>query len=169
MPSNILALSRLLVAERPSLLRQLRRIVGGDGAEDVAQKLWLKVQTVRDDPPILDPAAYLRRLAHNVAVDHVRGEQRRRDVHAEAVALLHEGADSEVCGERVVMARDQLAHAAAAIAALPSLSRRILVLSRVEGLPQREIAAVLGVSRPTVEKHLHRALDAVAAALDPTS
>jgi RNA polymerase sigma factor (sigma-70 family) len=164
MPTNSVALSRLLLAERNSLLRQVRRLVGSEGAEDVAQKLWLKIQAVRDDPPILDKKAYLRRLAHNVAVDHVQGDQRRRDVHVEAMALLHEGVDG-ISGERVVLARDELACAQAAIAELPATTRDIFLLSRMDGMAQREIAAHLGVSRPTVEKHLRRAFDAVSAAL----
>lgn len=74
MPTNSISLSRLLLAERRSLLRQVRRLMGSDGAEDVAQKVWFKVQAIRDDPPILDKEAYLRRLAHNVAVDHVQSQ-----------------------------------------------------------------------------------------------
>lgn len=166
MPTNSIALSRLLLAERNALLRRVRRLVGSDGAEDVVQKLWLKVQAVRDDPPIDNPRAYLRRLAHNVAVDHAQGDKRRRDVHAEAMALLHEGA-AGVSGERIVLARDELAKVERVIAALPEPTRRIFLLSRVEGMAQREIAAHLGVSRPTVEKHLRRAFDAVTAALAP--
>ena len=41
MPTNSIAFSRLLMAERKSLLRQVRRLVGKVGAEDIAQKLWL--------------------------------------------------------------------------------------------------------------------------------
>lgn len=164
MPTNAMALSRLLMCERPSLLRRMRQLVGTEGADDVAQKLWLKVQTVKDDPPIIDKKAYLHRLAHNVAFDHAREEQRRRDVHAEAAALLHEGMDG-ISGERIALARSELTQAQAAIAALPNRTRCIFLLSRIEGMTQREIADHLGVSRPTVEKHLRHAFDAVAAAL----
>lgn len=163
--TNSIALSRLLLAERPSLLRRVRRMVGHDGAEDVVQKLWLKIQAVRDDPPIDNPRAYLHRLAHNVAVDHVQGDKRRQDVHAEAMALLHHGVEG-ISGERIALARDELARVESVISALPTSTRDMFLLSRMEGMPQREIAAHLGVSRPTVEKHLRRAFDAVAAVLD---
>lgn len=168
MPTNSTALSRLLLAERTSLLRRVQRMVGRDGAEDVVQKLWLKIQAVRDDPPIENPRAYLNRLAHNVAVDHVQGDRRRQDVHAEAMALLHHGVDG-ISGERIVLARDELARVEGVIAALPAATREMFLLSRMEGMPQREIAARVGVSRPTVEKHLRRAFDAVTAALDQQS
>ncbi|MCG2840266.1 RNA polymerase sigma factor [Sandaracinobacter sp. RS1-74] len=165
MPTNSIALSRLLLAERTSLIRRIRRLVGSEGAEDVVQKIWLRIQAVRDDPPIDNPRAYLRRLAHNVAVDHVQADKRRRDVHAEATALLHEGVE-QISGERILLARDELMRVETAIAALPATTRRIFLLSRVDGMAQREIAAHVGVSRPTVEKHLRRAFDAVTAALE---
>ena len=42
MPSNTVALTRLLLAERPSLLRLLLRIVGNKpAAEEIAQTLSL--------------------------------------------------------------------------------------------------------------------------------
>ena len=154
MPTNSITLSRLLLAERQSLLRQVRRLVGSDVAEDVAQKLWLKVQAVREEPPILDGHAYLRRLAHNVAVDHVRGDQRRVTAVERAEALLWP--------ERIVESRETLERVRAAIAALPELTRTILRLTRLEGRTQRETAEQVGVTTTTVENHLRRALAVLA-------
>lgn len=157
MPTNSITLSRLLLAERKSLLRQVRRLVDRDGAEDVAQKLWLKIQTVRDDPPILDGRAYLRRLAHNVAVDHVRDDRRRATVAQRAEAWLW-GADHELGAERIVESRETLERIRAAIIALPEPTRTILRLTRIEGRTQRETAQEVGVSTTTVENHLRCAL-----------
>lgn len=157
MPANAITLSRLLLAERHSLLRQARRLVGSDGAEDVAQKLWLKVQSVRDDPPIDNPMAYLRRLAHNVAVDHVKGDRRQATVAERAEALLW-GVDYELGPERIIASRDMLERIRAAVSALPEPTRSILRLTRLEGLTQRETAQKVGVTTTTVENHLRRAL-----------
>lgn len=167
MPTNAIALTRLLLAERPSLLRLAQRIVGNaPAAEDVAQSLWFKVQRIEDDPPILNKRAYLFRLATNVAVDHAQDESRRRDAHAEAMVLLSDGVEG-ISGERVALTRDGVARVQAVIAALPPRTREIFLLSRMEGMAQRAIASHLGVSRPTVEKHLRRAFDAVMAVTDP--
>jgi len=157
MPTNSIALSRLLLAERQSLLWQVRRLVGAGSAEDVAQKLWLKVQTVRDDPPIIDKKAYLRRLAHNIAVDHVQGDQRQANVAERAEALLW-GVDYELGPERIVESRETLDRIRAAIVALPEPTRTILRLVRLEGRTQRETAEHAGVTTTTVENHLRRAL-----------
>ena len=156
MPTNSIALSRLLLAERKSLLRQVRRLVGTEGAEDVTQKLWLKVQTVRDDPPILDKPAYLRRLAHNVAVDHVQGDQRQVTIATRAEALLW-GVDYELGPERIVESCETLDRIRAAIVALPEPTRTILRLTRLEGRTQRETAQQVRVTSTTVENHLRRA------------
>lgn len=157
MPTNSIALTRLLLAERKSLLWQVRRLVGSDSAEDVAQKMWLKVQAVRDDTPILDKKAYLRRLAHNVAVDHVQGDQRQATVAERSAALLW-GVDYELGPERIIESRDTLERIRRAIGALPEPTRTILRMTRLEGLTQRETAERVGVTTTTVENHLRRAL-----------
>ncbi|WP_313436440.1 sigma factor [Novosphingobium sp.] len=73
MSSNASTLTRLLLLERPSLLRLAQRIVGSaPAAEDVTQSLWFRVQRVGDDPPIVNERAFLYRLATNLATDHVR-------------------------------------------------------------------------------------------------
>ncbi|BBD02334.1 MULTISPECIES: RNA polymerase sigma factor [Sphingobium] len=163
--TNSIALSRLLIAERKSLLRQVRRLVGRDGAEDVAQTLWFKVQAVRDDPPILDKKAYLRRLAHNVAVDHVRDDWRQATVAERSEALLW-GVDYELGPERIVESHDMLERIRAAIASLPEPTRSILRLTRLEGRTQRETAEKVGVTTTTVENHLRRALALLARVRD---
>lgn len=158
MTTNAIALSRLLLAERPSLLRLANRILRDrDAAEDVAQKIWLKVQTVGDDPPIVDGKAYLHRLAHNVAIDHAKASQRQATVAERAEALLW-GADFELDPERIVESRQIMERVRAAIHALPEPTRTILRLTRLEGRTQRETAAEVGVTTTTVENHLRRAL-----------
>lgn len=157
MSSNATALSRLLQAERQSVLRYVRRLVGSESADDVAQKLWLKIQAVGDDPPILDKKAYLHRLAHNVAVDHVRSDQRQATIAERAEALLW-GVDYELGPERIAESRETLERIRAAIATLPEPTRTILRLTRFEGRTQRETAEHVGVTTTTVENHLRRAL-----------
>lgn len=85
----------------------MRRLAGSEGAEDVVQKLWLKVQRVRNDAPIRDERAYLRRLAHNAAVDHVQADWRQARVAERAEALLW-GVDYELGPERIVESRETL-------------------------------------------------------------
>lgn len=161
MPTNMLALSRLLVTERKSLLRRVGRLVGGDRAEDVLQKLWLKIQLVRDDPPIDNPGAYLHRLAMNAATDELRAAARQHtETQAEIEKLLWIEDDSPQ-PDRIALDRDLLRRIGERVEALPEPTRTIFTLNRFEGVAQREIAARFGVSTTIVERHIRRALKAL--------
>jgi len=166
MLTNAVALTRLLLSERPSLLRLAQRIVGtAPAAEDVTQSLWLRIQRVEDDPPIANKRAYLYRLATNLAVDHVRSDQRREDVHAEAHALLW-GSDASLTPERIVDSLATLRRVKAAAETLPEPTRSIFRMNRIEGLTQRDIAAKVGLTTTSIENHIRRALTALGRARD---
>jgi RNA polymerase sigma factor (sigma-70 family) len=57
----------------------------------------------------------------------------------------------------------------AALDTLPALQREALVLRYYAGLPEPEVAAVLGISRRSAGKHLTRALSALQGRLPATS
>jgi RNA polymerase sigma-70 factor (ECF subfamily) len=63
----------------------------------------------------------------------------------------------EVTPERRASIRQQLVNVTRAVNQLPEKCREVLWLRRVESLSQKEIAAKLGVSEGTVEKHVMRA------------
>lgn len=157
MPTNAAALSRLLLNERPSLLRMLGRILDRGMVEDAAQTLWLRIQKVEDDPPIRDKRSFLFALAANVAWDHGRELARQRKIQAEAEAILW-GPEAGASTDTMMIAREELARVLEAADDLSEPTRTIFWLNRIENVPQREIAARLGVSRTTVEKHIRRAL-----------
>lgn len=166
MATNATLLTRLLLAERPALVRLAQRIVGNFAlAEEVTQSLWLRIQKIADDPPILNQRAYLYRLTTNLATDQLKGEKRRLDIQEEANALLW-GADHALAAERAVIARDMLRRIEATIAAMPEQTRRIFLLHRYDGLSQRECAERLGVSSTTIEKHMRRAMTLLIQARD---
>ena len=56
--------------------------------------------------------------------------------------------------ERHLTARDELRQVQAALDRMPERRREIVMLRKLEGLSQKEIAARLGVSVSTVEKQL---------------
>ncbi|AOH85992.1 RNA polymerase subunit sigma-24 [Sphingomonas panacis] len=157
MPTNAIALTRLLLTERPSLLRLAQRIVGLPAAEDVTQSLWLRVQRVEDDPPILNKRAYLYRLAGNLATDYARGT-RRHDQLFEAADPPTDAPSNEPSAESRVIDRERLARLEAVLEELPLRCRQVFVLRRIDGLPAHEVAARLGITVNAVAKHVRIAV-----------
>lgn len=149
---------------RPRLVRLLaQRLKNSASAEDVAQEAYLRL--VAAAVPIHNAEAYLTQTALNLASTHARLEARRAELRAEAHALLWEGLEHPDT-ERVHLATDELHRAATTFAQLPPRTQEIMQLVRIDGLSAREAAERLGLSTRAVEKHIARATQALAAALD---
>lgn len=68
-------------AERTKLISLCYRMLGERaGAEDVVQDTWLK-WAAADTTQIDNPAAWLRRVATNIAIDTLRAAHRKREVY----------------------------------------------------------------------------------------
>jgi RNA polymerase sigma-70 factor (ECF subfamily) len=152
------ALRALLVADYGELDRRLtRRLGSSDLASDVLQETYLRLERLRDVGAVRSPRAYLFRIALNIAHDRRRAEQRRLTT-AEIDALL-EIPDDRPDAARVIEDRSEVGLLREAIAELPERRRRVLLLSRIDGRPHREIAERLGVTVRTVETDLKQAVE----------
>jgi len=153
-----------LLEHRAALLRYLiARRVPPEEAEDVLQDLVVKLENHKSGP-VAEPRAYLYRMAENLLLDRIRSDGRRRGreqawVAARAGAALD--ADDRPTAEEILIARERLALVSAALAGLPERTLFVFRRYRIEGVPQREIAAELGISLSAVEKHLQKAYQVV--------
>ncbi len=166
MSSNAVDLTRVLIAERPSLIRLARRIVGSEpAAEDIAQAAWLRIQRVEDDPPIIDKRGFLYRLVLNLASDQRRAALRSSRLfdHGE---LPEHVASADPGPEAIVINRDMLVHMAAAVEELSPRCREVFVMRKIDGLAPAEIADRLGISTNMVAKHVRIALQHCLARLE---
>lgn len=146
------------------LLRFLAKRLGSSSlASDIAHDLYVKLLQVNEHPPIRDRRNYLFTMAANLATDHMRMENRRREI-LETVDGLAWRQDENLTPERQAMAREELFFMHGEIAKLPPRCRRILYLSRFEGMTQAQIAERLGVGLTTVYKDLKLALGALTSA-----
>jgi RNA polymerase sigma-70 factor (ECF subfamily) len=107
--------------------------------------------------PVRSPKAYLFRIAVNIATDGRRKESRR--LTTEEVDNLLELPDDQPDAARVIEARSEVKLLRRAIAELPERRRQVLLLSRIEDMPHRDIARRLGVTVRTVETDLKQALE----------
>jgi RNA polymerase sigma-70 factor (ECF subfamily) len=164
------AFDALLARYQNRLYRYLHRLVREPAAaEDLFQQTWLRVaQNIRSLDPGRNFEAWLFRIAHNLAIDHLR-RHRMESLDeplpsGEAVgALLRAPAPGAL--ERVLeKERDQLL--AATLAELPAIQREVLTLRFEEEMKLEEIAEVLDIPLSTAKSRLKRALDALRVKLE---
>jgi RNA polymerase sigma-70 factor (ECF subfamily) len=138
------------------LLRLLTaRLASSDDAEEVLQDMWLRIDQL-SDRPIAQPAAFLYRVAANLATDRRIASNRR--IAREAAWLRHQPDAGELPdAERVLVARSEWRRIEGALDDMPERMATALRLFRIEGQPQRVIAERLGISVSGVEKLLQRA------------
>jgi RNA polymerase sigma-70 factor (ECF subfamily) len=150
----------------PRIYHVARRLLGNDAdAEDVTQDVLLqvvrKLGTFRGESQL---STWLHRVTVNVALAHRQRRANRRRETAEAADERPEAAAPSgpvkrwnVGPDEPVLAAEQAELIGEAIARLPVPCRDVFVLADVEGLPNAEIADVLGLSVPAVKSRLHRA------------
>ena len=149
-------LRAIFLAQRPMLLRLLiARLGNREDAEDVLQDMWLRIDRLADQP-VAQPAAFLYRVAANLATDR-RIAAARRSARDAVWIDSQPGADELPDAERALMARDQWQEVEGAIADMPERMATALRMFRLEEQPQRAIAEHLGISISGVEKLLQRA------------
>jgi RNA polymerase sigma-70 factor (ECF subfamily) len=125
-------------------------------AEDVTQHVFAKLMTVisKYEQRSVPFSAWILRLAHNSAIDHVR---KRRAVPAAEVY----GADERVPEGN----EDRSRELRSALATLPDEQRDVIVLRHVVGLSPTEIAGQLGKTEPSIHGLHHRGRAALRSAL----
>lgn len=149
-------IAAVFAAERATLLRLLAARLGDRAeAEDALQDLWLKLAAA-EPGPVGNPAAYLYRMAANLATDRRIAAARRARLESDWTAMRPAAAEYPGA-EREMLARDAVRAAAGVIEAMPERMRAAYRMFRIEHLPQRTIAARLGISVSAVEKLLQRA------------
>jgi RNA polymerase sigma-70 factor (ECF subfamily) len=116
-------------------------------AEDVTQQVFAKLMTTiqRYEQRSVPFSAWILRVAHNAAIDHVR--MRRRLASEELDAAGDRPEDSRTDGRASLQT---------ALAAIPLEQRRVVVMRHVVGLSPSEIAERLGKSENAVHGLHHR-------------
>jgi RNA polymerase sigma-70 factor, ECF subfamily len=116
-------------------------------AEDVTQHIFAKLITALDryEPRVVPFSAWILRVAHNAAIDHMRA---RRPMPCEEVRSTEIEVD--------VSGSERFADLRLALDALPPEQRDVIMLRFLVGLSPREIAERLGRSEDAVHGLQHR-------------
>jgi RNA polymerase sigma-70 factor (ECF subfamily) len=151
----------------PRVYSLARRLLDNDAdAEDVTQDVFLqvlrKLDTFRGEAAF---PTWLHRITVNAALEY-REKRARREQGRVPAALADEDEEGHVpssarhwsvAPDRHLLDRETHELIEGAIAGLPERYRNVYVLADVEGLPNAEIAGLLGLGVPAVKSRLHRA------------
>lgn len=134
-----------------------RRLGNVENAADVAQETFLRLSRLADTSHILEPRAFIFRVAGNLALDRLRQERQRSTLHSDG-ALPDDLCDHNSSPEKHFLDREAVRQLDQSLQALPANARLALLLSRLEGLTHGQIAQRLGVSESMVGKYIVQAM-----------
>ena len=141
----------------PALRRFFSKRASAWDVDDLVQQVFERLAAREQGGVIHQPEAYVLRSAGNVWRDFLR----KKRTHADAMHESYRDEDyvqTTEGPEAHVQAFQSLALILRALDDLPTRSRYVFVLCRVERLPQKEVARRLGISVSAVEKHMMRAV-----------
>lgn len=144
-----------LEAEMPALLRFARSLTRDPhSAEDLVQEAVTRAYERRAElGQVKDLGAWLRRIAHNLAIDRAR---RDREISVDEVEERWMSDDYTVDTAAVVAAAETREEIEDALLRLPFIYRTAVVLHDIEDMTVREIAHLTDVDLPAAKQRLRR-------------
>jgi len=135
-------------------------------AEEITQEAFLRLYShLAGGNELENEKAWLFRVAHNLAMNHLRRNPTANNGNDTAAEEPEEPPATDPDPERLVLEKERLSGLRAAIRTLTDHQRRCLYL-RAEGLRYREIAETLGISVSSVVDTLTRAVERLKKASD---
>jgi RNA polymerase sigma factor (sigma-70 family) len=146
--------TREILVHESALMRYLRRSwFRREEIHDLRQEIYVRVYEAAAKARPAMPKSFMFTTARHLMTDRLR---RSRVVSIEAVGDLDalNVLIDEISPERRLSARQDLKRLTDAFDRLPNRCREVVWLRRVEELPQKEVAARMGISEKTVEKQV---------------
>lgn len=140
----------------------MRRTRDHSLAQDLTQETLLRVIAAQQARQVEQPESYVFTVATNLLRDRKRLQARvdplsfmpiDHDLSTELEKHLVE----DLSPERVLLSKDSLDDVLRTLGELGERTRDIFILFRLEGMKQKDIAALYGIGQSTVEKHVMRA------------
>jgi RNA polymerase sigma-70 factor (ECF subfamily) len=159
---------------QPKIFHYLRRLLGNQDAEDLAQEVFAKVSRGLDSFKGQSKlSTWIYRIATNTAIDKLRSASFKR--LSENTSLIEEttvGDNNDSLDhtdpplDQKVIRKEMSQCVREYIDRLSPDYRTVLVLSELEGFKNREIADILEISLDNVKVRLHRARASLKQVLD---
>jgi RNA polymerase sigma-70 factor (ECF subfamily) len=130
-------------------------------AEDICQDVYMRVCATASEEMPKNTRALVFTIARNLLINRVKREQVISIETVENLDVLDIAID-EPAPDRVVIAREELRRLQRALEKLPERIRNIVMMSKVDGLSNAEIAVRTGTSERTVRRDLAEGVRALA-------
>jgi RNA polymerase sigma factor (sigma-70 family) len=150
----------LFQAEWPRLRNYLKRFVGADEAEDVAQEAFSRLYAFPGEVRAPSRALYI--TARNILID---GKRKAKSAKLVLVASdnIETVADPRPSHEEEAHWREELKFATRVLERMPARRRRIFLMQVMDGCSYAEIASRMHVTAVVVKKELLKAFQTCAA------
>jgi len=148
----------IMIEYEAALLRYATRVTGNpSAAQDVVQTAFIRLcnhwrEDLKPSPQLKN---WLYRVTHNEAVNHLRHESRRADLHEKAALEMPLTTEEDPLADRKQQVLEQLDR-------LKPHEKQVLVLRLQEGLSYAQIAGITGRSQGNVGNILHHAVAGLA-------
>ena len=160
---DLVAFEKLFKKLYPRLKDFATRLVRDpDIAEDIVQEVFIKVWEKRKQIIAINIEAFFFSVLRNQCISHIKHIQLIENVKSR-VNMLREteelyridfvGDEPYILIEKEIVREIQLT-----ISKLPDKCREVFIMSRIDGLKNREIAEKLCINIKNVERHISRAL-----------
>ena len=147
----------------PLMAYFLRRTGNRSEAEDLTQETFVRLIASSSFEFADEANAYVFRVAINLLRDRARTTARWKKVptfplDTDTIDELSHGFVEDRGPERVLIGRESLAEVLGCLDELGERTKSIFILFRLEGMKQKDIAALYGIGLSTVEKQIMSAV-----------
>ena len=147
-------LARNVLPHEALIRSKLRTICVYDlDIEDVIQEMYAHLLSLPSLESVRYPRQYAIQTAKAIVIDHVRHMRVISITSSESLETFDTPMPEANTEERLEF-QGEIQEVAEALAQLPAMCRETLILRRMEGLSQKEVAQRLKISEKTVEKHM---------------
>lgn len=158
------ALHSLFVIYFPRLNDFAARIISdSETSQDITQDVFVKVWEKRDQIEAQNIESFLYKLIRNSCIDHIKQLKvidNKKNEWGEQVKFEELYHIDFIRDEPFILIQEELKdEIERTIKNLPDRCREVFILSRIEGLKNREIAEKLDINIKNVERHLSRAMN----------
>ena len=140
------------------VLKDIARQARGDiDPEELLNIAFLRLEHYSADHTVKDPKAFLVQTAKNALIDNYRHKQVSARYAADSLQN-DKDRDETPLQDEVFASRARLDRVKRGLDQLPTRTREIFLMFRLEELKCREIAGRIGISESAVEKHIAKAM-----------